>query len=369
MKKMLVTTTSSIEGCPVQKYFDPVSANVVLGTNVFSDISATWRDFWGGNMGVYERKLQKIYEEVVAKLKKKAGMLDANALIGLKIDIDEISGGGKQMFMITAVATPIRYSDPNEKDPYDKNSINGTLVETRVKANKLLNAKISPDKLYSDEHVEFITESQLPDFMRMMLDGLKYFCSDEGLMAVGSDVAEGKRAAIISYFGELDASLATPVIYHEFTTGDNVKYFKELMNIIIAHNLYDYEQAATLIRSQSLLTAKYGLWISAMAKRHYSPGDISEIERLIPLIKSEFQPIVQVTTKKKLLGGSDKEIWTCTCYTTNDMDVVHCAKCNNDIYGFAKGEKIPEHVVTILESRLTVLKEVMQQHEPSTIAI
>ncbi|WP_376749025.1 MULTISPECIES: heavy metal-binding domain-containing protein [Sphingobacterium] len=41
---MIVTTTNSIEGREISRYNDPIAANVVIGTNVFSDIGASYVD-------------------------------------------------------------------------------------------------------------------------------------------------------------------------------------------------------------------------------------------------------------------------------------------------------------------------------------
>ncbi|RYE21340.1 MAG: heavy metal-binding domain-containing protein [Sphingobacteriales bacterium] len=72
MKKIIITNTNTIEGKPIIKYFDPISANVVIGTNIFSDISAGFSDFFGGRASSYEKKLEKIYEQVKVKLREKA---------------------------------------------------------------------------------------------------------------------------------------------------------------------------------------------------------------------------------------------------------------------------------------------------------
>ncbi|WP_293938148.1 heavy metal-binding domain-containing protein [Sphingobacterium sp. UBA5996] len=47
---MIVTTTNSIEGREISRYNDPIAANVVIVTTVFSDIGASYvnffEDFW-----------------------------------------------------------------------------------------------------------------------------------------------------------------------------------------------------------------------------------------------------------------------------------------------------------------------------------
>ncbi|QQT61207.1 heavy metal-binding domain-containing protein [Sphingobacterium multivorum] len=44
---MIVTTTNSIEGREISRYNDPIAANVVIGTNIFSDIGASYVDCFG----------------------------------------------------------------------------------------------------------------------------------------------------------------------------------------------------------------------------------------------------------------------------------------------------------------------------------
>ncbi|WP_084823078.1 heavy metal-binding domain-containing protein [Sphingobacterium sp. Ag1] len=45
---MIVTTTNSIEGREISRYNDPIAANVVICTNFFSDIRASYVDFFRG---------------------------------------------------------------------------------------------------------------------------------------------------------------------------------------------------------------------------------------------------------------------------------------------------------------------------------
>ncbi len=59
---MIVTTTNSIEGREISRYNDPIAANVVIGTTVFSDIGASYVDFFGG---IYEKIKVIIYLNIL----------------------------------------------------------------------------------------------------------------------------------------------------------------------------------------------------------------------------------------------------------------------------------------------------------------
>ena len=116
--KVIITTTNSIENTEIEKYIELISTNVVIGTNFFSDLGASLTDLFGGFSDSYQTKLQTIYKVALDDLKNKAGNIGANAILGLKIDFDEISGKGKSMFMISAIGTAviIKYKFENKTD-------------------------------------------------------------------------------------------------------------------------------------------------------------------------------------------------------------------------------------------------------------
>ena len=92
---MIVTSTNTIEGREVLRYFDPISATAVIGANALSEIGASFVDFFGGRSRNYENKSQELYKSVVESLKQNA----RSAVIGFSVNIDELSGKGTQMFM------------------------------------------------------------------------------------------------------------------------------------------------------------------------------------------------------------------------------------------------------------------------------
>lgn len=105
MKNIIITTTNTLENCPVIRYIDFICTNTVLGTNIFSDIAASFTDFFGGKSKSYQNKLELIQRDVITNLKNKAEELGANTILSCRIDFDEISGGGKSMFMVSASGT------------------------------------------------------------------------------------------------------------------------------------------------------------------------------------------------------------------------------------------------------------------------
>lgn len=87
---------------------------MVIGTNLFSDIAASLTDVFGGRSESYKSKLTTIYDEVMKELIGKAESYHADAIVGLHVDFDEISGGGKSMFMVSASGTAITLEKPTQ---------------------------------------------------------------------------------------------------------------------------------------------------------------------------------------------------------------------------------------------------------------
>lgn len=114
---MIITTTNNIEGYSIRRYLGVVNANVVIGTNLFSDLAASLTDVFGGRSESYKNKLTLIYDEVMKELSEKAESYHADAIVGLHVDFDEVSGGGKSMFMVSASGTAITL-EKNTEDRY-----------------------------------------------------------------------------------------------------------------------------------------------------------------------------------------------------------------------------------------------------------
>ena len=97
---MLISTTNSIENATIEKYLGVVTANLVIGTGFFSDFMASLTDLFGGMSGTYGRQMDELYLRAYDALSLKASKMGANGVLGFKLDFDEISGKGVQMFMI-----------------------------------------------------------------------------------------------------------------------------------------------------------------------------------------------------------------------------------------------------------------------------
>ncbi len=105
----IISTTSSIDNAVITEYLGLVTSNIVVGTNFFSDFAASIKDIIGGQGSSYQRNLDEMNQKAISAIEQKALDLGANAIVGVKLDVSEISGNGKSMFMVTAVGTAVKF--------------------------------------------------------------------------------------------------------------------------------------------------------------------------------------------------------------------------------------------------------------------
>lgn len=108
---MLVTTTPSIEGKSISKYYGIVGGQAILGANIFKDLFASIRDIVGGRSATYEKELSRAKEMAIAEMCQAAEQMGANAVIAVDLDYETISsGGGTNMLMVSANGTAVSLS-------------------------------------------------------------------------------------------------------------------------------------------------------------------------------------------------------------------------------------------------------------------
>lgn len=100
MANLLMTTTPIIEGRPVKQYLGVVTAETIIGANVFRDFMAGMRDFFGGRSNSYEEVLREAKKTALEELSDRAGALGANAVVGVDLDYETVGSGGSMLMVV-----------------------------------------------------------------------------------------------------------------------------------------------------------------------------------------------------------------------------------------------------------------------------
>lgn len=99
-EKIIVTTTDSIEGREVAEYCGIVAGEAIMGANIFKDMFAGIRDIVGGRSAAYEGELSSAKEMALNDMEERAKALGADAIVGVDLDYETISGKVTMLMVI-----------------------------------------------------------------------------------------------------------------------------------------------------------------------------------------------------------------------------------------------------------------------------
>lgn len=365
---MIATTTNSIEGCEVIEYFNPISTSVIVGTNIFSDISAALTDFFGGRSGSYEKRLNDIYDQGINTLLGKARAMKCNAVIGLKIDFGEISGKGTQMFMVSVIGTPVKIR-PKGGDAVMRNnikeSIEGGFIESKITARKLLDRFV--DENYSlvrlsDDDIKFISDSNFPEFIPLVFSIVSNVTPNENFNLDERDQFLSKGRHLASYFENIEKDFLIPAFYDGLLTNKITNHgYKILKEVAKGLELIDYGLMKRLLESNDLTVKKFALSLLGQLKSSYNETDVVHLKEISETLESRFPLIATSHESKGLFNSSTKTKWVCLCGEKNSENTQYCDSCKRDQYGFYSNEAKPKDVSELIKARLEVLGEVINK--------
>ena len=106
---MLIVTTPTIEGKPIKEYRDAIFVQTVSGFSWFKGLSAMFRDLTGGRSRSHEEAVEVARQEAMQELRQKVQSMGANAVVGLRMDTEMISGGngGNGLLMVKIYGTAV----------------------------------------------------------------------------------------------------------------------------------------------------------------------------------------------------------------------------------------------------------------------
>lgn len=92
LENHMTTTGLEFSGYKIDRYFGVISSQVVMGTGLFSEVSAALDDILGDASSPFEEKIEKARQLALNKLKKKSVDCGGNAIMGVKFEYINFSG-------------------------------------------------------------------------------------------------------------------------------------------------------------------------------------------------------------------------------------------------------------------------------------
>jgi len=352
--QITVTTTPSLEGWEIQSYLGTITSHVVAGTNLFSDLFASLSDVFGGRSGTYQKQLSSINEEAITILRQKANELGSNCIVGLRIDHDEISGGGKSMFMVTAVGTAVKakqLSNHQDDIPMKQQVVNSEDLAILLKKKQIAKAAGEGGFEMDVDTWNFITMNQIHELAPILLNELERIHKFQAVIEF--------PAQLIKYLLNLPEEMSKSILYDDLKNDANI--FLLTKQVIEEGNLLDLKGVGKLLDTDEFNIQKHALSLLELDKPFYREQDIEELENLLSKIKSTFTIQATYSTEKSGFSSKEETMWICpACGKKNHSFSSYCVKCSKDIYGFTDKETNPAQIENLLSQKIEVLKEVFK---------
>lgn len=357
--KFIFSTTSMLDNYKIHEYLGTVTAHVVTGTGLFSDIAASFTDVFGGRSNSYQKQLTSIKNEVLSQLRREAISLSANCILGLSIDFDEISGKGKTMFMVTAMGTAVKISKLENNFEEPTVEISDELVSSeKVIRDIHRNSYIT---LAKEKRLSLVSESNWRTIIELNLTELvPYICDKvESILAVYDNTFDSTeenknifKTNFSTFFGQIPRELA---ITHIYELAKNTKVQKFALKILEELELLDYCKIMELLNSDDLTNKKLAMKILQFNKPFYSYGDVRQIENIAQILESKFPEIGTIFEKKGLMSSKIQKLWKCKCGTENQIESKYCYSCNRNIFGFTDQDLKPEDTKRLLLEKASII--------------
>ena len=349
-KIQLITTTSSIDGWKIEKYYGLVTYQLVVGANIFHDVFASFRDIFGGSIKGYQRDLEGMELVAIENLKKKALKLGANIIIGVRLDFDEVSGGGKSMFMLSASGTAA-FGRPETKENIVEHDL---LISSEELLYEIERDKMKENVLSDKYSITYSMEIQkLIDYKIEAIEKIVKF------MYVYVAQYDESKELILEYFSSRPVEEINSFLKSKSFLSLNINTLVKLLSILEHINWFDYDIIFYLLKLDDQFAHQKALYLINLEKKFYSGDDIEKFDQIIELLKTVYSqyPIMQTS---KTAFGKTKDEWRCiVCDTNNSKETKECSNinCHANVFGIPKSTIDPEKLIQKYLQKKNKLKQ------------
>jgi uncharacterized protein YbjQ (UPF0145 family) len=357
---MIVTTTSSIPNEEIKSIISVVHNRVVLGTNIFSDISASFSDFFGGNNSAYEKRLAEITDDVIDGLKKKALRLRAHALIDLKIDVDEVNGKNKSMFMVTAIATAVlikndssKNNDNNNFDFISYDDLNNSILKNRI-IKLAENDDFNPNTNWV---LEYISNNEIIEVFENYINHINGVSKK-----IDSPVPSANwRINFNDYISNLKNNELHDATFGYFSKDKLSNREIEVLEIIFEKLEINYDKVYNYLLDKDKNYEK-GLCLNILNKdkKIYTKNDLNLIVLILEKLKNLYPKNIEIEVTNGMFSKGEK-IRKCICGSKVAIDINRfCQNCYLDEYGNRSYIVYADEIIIKLDEIVNTLNKIIK---------
>ena len=349
MKKITISTTNTIEGAEIKKYIDIVFSNVVIGTNIVSDIGASFTDFFGGTSGIYKGKLERMRELAISEIKEKARNLGANAIIGMKIDFDEISGKGKSMFMISLSGTAVKVNYQNSIQTGNDSNNDLLFSFDQIQSEtvkRIVLSQIDNNKPPTENQWDILINNPLLEITIKLLPlYLSVVDKPEAQIYANDILLKSNYNTLIK---RDDNELIADFLFSELL---NTEYTEQIVKIINDNQLFYPDKIKRLLDNSKF---KAAILCLPVTKEFYTYEDLKQMKQILAILDN-LPDTGKIELVKGGLMSKEKEMYICENGHKNSIDQKFCLveKCRIDIKGLTNQDY---RMIDLFKSRIISLE-------------
>ena len=315
--KFIVSTTENIENGIIKQYIDVICSNIVVGTNIFSDFAASFSDFFGGKSDSYQRKLEYIYNEASKDLKNKAVKIGANAIVGFKVDFDEISGKDKSMFMVSVSGTACKIEYNAD---YERNVKTDTISQSdldREIRKRFIQKQLQNKEQIREDWVQFLIENPQKEIIEELVD--LYIRNKSDLYIKAAEMIENVLATY-------PKSIMVPLMYDLYIKADRKDL---LISLISKCNLFD---AASILKicNQDIHEA---IKFLSLKSDYYDSNELILMNKICDIFDNLPDTGKIEKVKSGVFSKKEEDKFICEHGHKNPVDKRFCESCSVDIKG------------------------------------
>jgi len=350
MKKedILITTSDNFTSSEIKVQYGVVDSQIVVGANIFRDAFSSFRDIFGGETKGYKKDIDKMKKAALDSIKEQAIDYGANAIISLRLDLDEVSGGGKSMFMFNAYGTAVKLEESaykQEQVDLSPSEISIDDIEFYKQKNRTKNLIRKSDDIASDVKFEAITKYNLWD-QETTINVLKNVeDAHYGLEELEKNIDDIPSKHIETFLQEHLSKI-------------KLQYWNIIYNALSNRNWFNDDFLLDLLNHDNHVVRFRALRLSGIKKDYYKQEDVSTLKRLANFLNNDFDTSVDKKQVDKMIGN--KQVYTCP-YCLRETEARGWCECDRNKFGLkTTPDKIANNLVELSDAIETALKDIQK---------
>jgi uncharacterized protein YbjQ (UPF0145 family) len=353
MKKedILITTSDNFTSSEIKAQYGVVDSQIVVGANLFRDVFSSFRDIFGGETKGYKKDINKMKKAALDSIKEQATDFGANAIISLRLDLDEVSGGGKSMFMLNAYGSAVELSEnaiTNQEQTNLNKKVSLDDIEFFKTRKNLKNDILEEDPrdllVPRKNYLSEITEYNLWDkeIIEKVLDNISHASTHirEGFQEHINNIPPQRLESYLEFnFDQIESNL-----------------WEEIYTALQYNNWFNYDFLEHYLKDEDHIKRFKALQLCTIEKDFYRKEEIQKLQSLSEIIENELNTNIPTETKSGMM--SEKEVYICPkCLNENKLDS-NCT-CGANKFGLFPKDLTPSKIADDLaETSLAIQKAV-----------